>query len=190
MTNLRDRQNTALVVIDVQNDVVAHAYQRDEVVAKIRDLVDRARAEQVPVVWVQHSNDEMQEGCDGWQYVPELARQESEPLVHKKYGDSFEDTILESELAQRGVGRLVVAGAQTDACIRATIHGAFARGYDTVLVSDAHTTDDYTEYGMPPVEKVIAHTNMYWKFQDGPGRTASVVEAADVDFHALEQASS
>ena len=120
----------------------------------------------------------------------ELQRQESEPLVHKKYGDSFEDTTLESELAQRGVGRLVVTGAQTDACIRATLHGAFVRGYDTILVSDAHTTEDFTEYGLPPADKVIAHTNMYWTWQDGPGRTASVVETADVDFDATaDQAS-
>ena len=105
-------------------------------------MVDKARAEHVPVIWVQHSSDDLAEGSDGWQYVPELQRRESEPLVHKRYGDSFEATTLESELAQRGVGRLVVTGAQTDACIRATLHGAFTRGYDTVLVSDAHTTED------------------------------------------------
>jgi nicotinamidase-related amidase len=115
---------------------------------------------------------------------------ESEPVVHKSYGDSFEDTILESELAQRGVGRLVVTGAQTDACIRATLHGAFTRGYDAVLVSDAHTTEDFTDYGMPPADKVIAHTNMYWSWQDGPGRTASVVATADVNFDAGRQEAS
>jgi nicotinamidase-related amidase len=56
---------------------------------------------------------------------------DSEPLVHKKYGDSFESTDLEPLLAERGVGRLIVMGAQTDACIRSTIHGAFTRGYET-----------------------------------------------------------
>ena len=131
MTSLRDRPNTALLVVDVQNDVVANAHQRDEVIANISALVDKARAEHVPVIWVQHSDDDLPSDTDGWQYVPELQRQESEPLVHKKYGDSFEDTTLESELAQRGVGRVVVTGAQTDACIRATLHGAFVRGYDT-----------------------------------------------------------
>ena len=89
---------------------------------------------------------------------------------------------LESELARLRVGRVVVTGAQTDACIRATIHGAFTRGYDTVLVNDAHTTDDLSGYGMPPAEKVIAHTNMYWTWQDAPGRTASVLKTADVRF--------
>jgi nicotinamidase-related amidase len=188
MTSLRDRPNTAVLVVDVQNDVVAKAHHRDEVIANITTLVDKARAEQVPVIWVQHSNDEMVEGSDGWQYVPELQRLESEPLVHKRYGDSFEATTLESELAERGVGRLVVTGAQTDACIRATLHGAFVRGYDTVLVSDAHTTDDYSDYGLPPADKVIAHTNAYWKWQDGPGRTASVVETADVGLDPADDA--
>jgi nicotinamidase-related amidase len=190
MTSLRDRPNTALLVVDVQNDVVDGAYHRAEVVANINDLVARARADEVPVIWVQHSNDGMPAGSDGWQLVPELERRETEALVQKKHGDAFEDTTLESELAHLHVGRLVVAGAQSDACIRATIHGAFVRGYDTVLVGDAHTSEDLTEYGLPSVDKVIALTNMYWKWQTGPGRTAAVVDAADVDFHALEQAPS
>jgi nicotinamidase-related amidase len=180
MTSLRDRPNTALVVVDVQNDVVANAHQRDEVIANINTLVERARAENVPVIWVQHSSNELVEQTDGWQYVPELERRDSEPVVHKKYGDSFEDTSLESELAQRGVGRVIVTGAQTDACIRATLHGAFVRGYDTTLVADAHTTEDFSSYGLPPADKVIAHTNMYWTWQEGPGRTASVVPTAEV----------
>ena len=190
MTSLRDRPNTALLVVDVQNDVVANAHQRDEVIANITTLIDKARAEQVPVIWVQHSDDDLPQDSDGWQYVPELQRQESEPLVHKKYGDSFEDTTLEAELAQRGVGRLVVTGAQTDACIRATIHGAFTRGYDTLLASDAHTTEDLSEYGLPPADKVIAHTNMYWSWQAAPGRTARVVETADVTFAVAEDEAS
>jgi nicotinamidase-related amidase len=182
VTSLRDRPNTALLVVDVQNDVVANAHRRDEVIANIRTLVDKARAQQVPVVWVQHSDQNLPQDTDGWQYVPELQRQESEPLVHKTYGDAFEDTALETELARRDVGRIVVTGAQTDACIRATIHGAFTRGYDTILVSDAHTTEDLSSYGLPPADKVIAHTNMYWTWQDAPGRTAGVVETAGVAF--------
>ncbi len=182
MTTLPDRPNSALVVIDVQNNVVANAHQRDEVVANIHALVHKARAEHVPVIWVQHADDELVEHTDGWQYVPELDQADGEPVVHKHYGDSFEATTLESELAQRGVGRLIVTGAQTDACIRSTLHGAFVRGYDTVLVSDAHTTEDLSEYGLPAADKVIAHTNMYWKWQAGPGRIASVVDTATVDF--------
>ena len=182
MTTLSDRPNTALVVIDVQNGVVAGAHQRDVVVANIGALVDRARDEGVPIVWVQHSDEQLVKGSDAWEYVPELARRESEPLVNKAFGDSFEDTDLEEVLAKAGVGRLVVTGAQTDACIRSTIHGAFARGYDVTLVGDAHTTGDQSAWGAPPPDKVIAHTNLYWRYESAPGRTAGVTETNDVTF--------
>ncbi|MET9499963.1 isochorismatase family protein [Streptomyces sp. NPDC006552] len=182
MTVLPDRPRTALLVIDVQNGVVEQAVRRDEVVARIAALVERARAEEVPVVWVQHADDGLKEGTESWCYVPELVRRAGEPVVHKKYGDSFEATDLEAVLAERGVGRLVVTGAQTDVCIRSTIHGGFARGYDVTLVGDAHTTEDLTAYGAPAPELVIAHTNLYWNTHGGPGRTAEVVDTADVTF--------
>ncbi len=183
MTTLSDRPNTALVVIDVQKGVVANAHQRDDVIGNISTLVDRARAEDVPVIWVQHnSDDDLPQGSDQWQYVDELQRADAEPLVHKRYGDAFEDTDLESQLAALGVGRLVVTGAQTDECIRSTIHGAFTRGYDAILVGDAHTTEDLSEWGAPTPDKVIAHTNMYWSFHSAPGRTAGVIETAKVSF--------
>jgi nicotinamidase-related amidase len=183
VTSLHDRPNTALLVVDVQQGVMAAAHRRDEVIANVKELVDRARAEGSPVIWVQHSDPEnLPRDSDAWAYVPELQREGSEPLVHKIYGDAFEGTDLESELAQRQVGRVVVAGASTDFCIRATIHGAFTRGYDTVLVGDAHTHEDMSEWGMPPADKVIAFTNQYWSEQAGPGRTAGVVETAAVSF--------
>jgi nicotinamidase-related amidase len=184
MTTMTDRPRTALLVIDVQNAVVGEAHQRDTVVGNIRTLVDRARAQRVPLVWVQHSSDEMPQGSDGWAYVHELERRDDEPLVHKRYGDSFEDTELEAVLADAGVGRLVVTGAQTDECIRSTIHGAFTRGYDVTLVGDAHTTEDLTAYGAPPPADVIAHTNLYWQFHSAPGRTAAVATTEDLAFDA------
>lgn len=182
MSTLTDRPNTALVVIDVQNDVVAEAYDRDAVVARISELVDKARAADVEVVWVQHGDDELPRDTDGWQYVPELKIGADEPVVHKSYNDAFDDTDLEAVLAERGVGSLVVAGAQTDVCIRSTIHGAVARGYDALLVSDAHTCEDNSQYGAPSADLVIAHTNLYWQYHDAPGRTAGVAPAAEVDF--------
>ena len=184
MTTLENRPNTALLVVDVQNGVVAGAHERDGVVANVGALVEKARSEDVPVVWVQHSDDGLAKGSDEWRIVPELAPAEGEPLVEKSYGDSFEDTNLEQVLAGLGVGRLVVVGAQTDACIRSTLHGAFARGYDATLVGDAHTTEDQTPWGAPPPDQVIAHTNLYWRYQAAPGRTAGTVETKDVDFGA------
>jgi nicotinamidase-related amidase len=182
MTTLENRPNTALLVVDVQRGVVEGAHERDAVVANVGSLVEKARREQVPVVWVQHSDEQLARGSDDWRIVPELAPDDAEPLVEKHYGDSFEDTTLETVLSGLGVGRLVVAGAQTDACIRSTLHGALVRGYDATLVSDAHTTEDLTPWGAPPPDQVIAHTNLYWNDQTAPGRTAGTVETKEVDF--------
>ena len=184
MTTLENRPNTVLLVVDVQNGVVNGNHERDSVVANVGSLVDKARREQVPVVWVQHSNEGLQEGSDDWRIVPELKPGDSEPLVIKNYGDSFENTNLEKVLASLGVGRLVVVGAQTDECIRATLHGAVVRGYDATLVGDAHTTEDLTSWGAPSPDQVIAHTNLYWNNHTAPGRKAATVETKDVDFGA------
>jgi nicotinamidase-related amidase len=182
MTTLPDRPNTALLITDVQNGVVGKAYDRDGVVANIGTLLDKARAAGVDVVWIQHTGDDLPRGSERWEYVPELVRADAEPLVEKTYADAFEETELEPVLAARGIGRVFVAGAQTDECIRATLHGAIVRGYDATLVGDAHTTEDLTAYGAPPPEKVIAHTNLYWQYHRAPGRTAGTATTAEVDF--------
>ncbi len=91
-------------------------------------------------------------------------------------------------LSGLGVGRLFVVGAQTDQCIRSTLHGAFVRGYDTTHVADAHTTEDATQWGAPPPELVIAHTNLYWTHETAPGRKAGTVTTKDADFRASDKA--
>ena len=184
MTTLKDRPNTALLVVDVQNGVVEGTYDRASVVGNIGALVDQARAARVPVVWVQHTDDELVQGSSEWGIVAELEPDDTDPLIEKRYGDSFEDTRLEQVLLDLSVGRLIVVGAETDACIRSTLHGALARGYDAMLVSDAHTTGDKSQWGAPPPDLVIAHTNFYWTFQTAPGRTAGTVETKDVKFSA------
>jgi nicotinamidase-related amidase len=182
MTTLANRPNIALLIVDVQNGAVADAHKRDMVVANIASLIKKARREAVPVVWIQHFDQHLARGSEDWRIIPELTPDEGEPLIEKSYGDSFEETALETILAELQVGRLLVVGAQTDACIRSTLHGAFVRGYDATLVSDAHTTEDQSAWGAPAPEQVIAHTNLYWKYQTAPGRRAGTVETKDVDF--------
>ena len=186
MTTLQHRLNAALIVVDVQVGVVARAHDRAAVVANIARVVEAARRDGAPVIWVQHVSDQLVKGDEPWRIVPELAPRAHDPVIEKRYGDAFEDTGLEAVLAALGVGRLVVTGAQTDACIRATLHGALTRGYDVTLVGDAHTTEDLSAYGAPPPDQVIAHTNLYWKHQTAPGRTAGVVSTGELDFRALE----
>jgi nicotinamidase-related amidase len=180
MTTLPDRPHRALLVTDVQNGVVGHAYERDRVIANIAALVEKAREADADIVWIQHNSDDLPRDSEAWQLV--LAPGDGEPVVQKAYADAFEQTELERVLAERGIGRLLVTGAQTDECIRATLHGAIVRGYDATLVGDAHTTEDLSEWGAPPPGLVIAHTNLYWDNHQAPGRTAGTVSTAEVEF--------
>ncbi|MGF6659935.1 nicotinamidase-related amidase [Paraburkholderia atlantica] len=182
MTTLAGRPNTALLVIDLQNAVVANAYRRNEVLDAVNVLIERARTARVPVVWIQHTDDDLTEGSEAWQIVAELVPGPGEAIVEKSYRDAFEDTDLEQVLSRLGVGQLIVTGAQTDMCVRSTLHGALARGYDATLVGDAHTTEDMTQRGAPSPDAVISHTNMYWSNQRAPGRLGRVIESKEVDF--------
>jgi nicotinamidase-related amidase len=115
-----------VLVIDVQNDVMARVHNRDGVIANIGALVDKARTDDVPVIWVQHFDEDLPQDSEEWQCVPELARRGSEPLVHKSWADAFENSDLEARLAERGVGRLFVAGADSDICIRRPCTGRWS----------------------------------------------------------------
>lgn len=182
MSTLENRDATALLVIDMQNAVLADAHNVELVTKNVSRLVERAREAKIPVIWVQHSDEELVLGSNDWEIVPNLVPHDSETLIAKNYGDSFEATDLETVLAAARVGHLVVAGAESDACVRSTIHGAFTRGYDVTLVADAHTAGDHSAWGAPEPAIVIAHMNLYWQFQNAPGRTAAVTKSADVVF--------
>lgn len=178
MSTLVGRDRSALLVIDVQNGVVENAHDRDGVVSRIAGLVDSARAQSVPVIWVQHHDHELASGSEAWRFVDDLQPRPGEPVVHKSYPDAFEETTLEAELAARDVSRVVITGAQTEWCIRSTLHGAIARGYDALLVSDGHTTEDSA--GSIPATAVIEMTNRYWMWHSAPGRSAGVATSAEV----------
>lgn len=181
--NQKNKKNqTAVLIVDMQKGVISNAFSRDLVAANINRLVERARAKNVHVFWVQHSDETLKENTEDWKLVSDLNFDPVERVIHKKYGDSFEDTTLDSELKSHGIHRLLIAGAQTDGCIRATLHGAFVRGYDTVLVADAHTTEDLTAYGLPSPEIIINFTNTYWNWQSAPGRKGSVIKTDEILF--------
>lgn len=182
MPRVTRRPNTALLIIDVQVGVLDGAHARAAVIANIARLVDKARQERVPVIWVQHCAPHLSPGSDPWGLVAELSPDATEPRISKAYTDAFDHTHLDATLSQLSVGHVVVAGAQTDACIRATLHGALVRGYSATLVSDAHTTKDQTAWGAPPPDEVIAHMNLGWARQTAHGRRADTAATAHINF--------
>jgi len=174
---------TALLVIDLQVGVLEGCFDVDGVVARTGALVQRARGAGVPVVWVQHVDGDLQQGSAAWQLAAGLIPAPAEPRVSKTFYDAFADTPLRALLEERGVRRLVIAGAQTDYCIRTTAQRAAAEGYAVVLASDAHTTTAAEFDGvMLSGEQIVAHTNGYFAGLRYPGMDIGIAAHDAIPF--------
>lgn len=137
--------SAALLVIDVQQALCfgdEAAFESERLIERINHLSDKARREGVPVVMVQHEEEEglLVRGGDGWKLASGLVVDESDLLVGKAASDAFHRTGLQEELARRGVTRVVICGLQSDYCIDSTTRRALGLGYEVTLVSDAHST--------------------------------------------------
>jgi nicotinamidase-related amidase len=184
MATVREGNRGVLLVVDVQAGVMGGAWDAQRIIGNVSRAVERARAQGMPVIWVQHADGELAHGSPAWQWVPELTPAAGEPLIHKEFNSSFERTALEQELDKLGATHIVLAGAATNWCIRATAYGALERGYDLTLVRDAHTTgavelDDGTRI---EAVNVIDELNIAMTWLSYPGRTNGTATAEEVDF--------
>jgi nicotinamidase-related amidase len=184
MATVRDGDRSVLLVVDVQNGVMKKAWDAPRVVANIARAVDRARAEGAPVIWVQHDDDELPKGSDAWEIVPELAPADGEPRIHKNFNSSFEETPLDAELDALGATRIVLAGAATNWCVRATAYGALDRGYDLTLVNDGHTTGsmDLGNGVEITAESIVTELNVVMNWVTYPDVTTTTASAETVAF--------
>lgn len=181
MATKGDPKKTALLVIDVQNGVVETGWKRDEVVGNCARLVTHARSSDIPVIWIQHQAEDLPRDSDEWQLVPELVPVEGETRIYKEYSDSFADTNLQAVVDNLGVGHLVISGAQTNACVRATTYRAAGEGYDVSLVGDAHTTEDISWGGVElKAESMINDLNLTLSFIDWPNQQVQTTTTDDV----------
>jgi nicotinamidase-related amidase len=184
MATVRAGNNQVLVVVDVQVGVVREAWDAPRIITNVARAVERARAQRVPVIWVQHSDEGLIYGSPEWQWVPELLPAEGEPLIHKHFNSAFEQTELEDHLARFGVSHIVLAGAATNWCIRATAYAALDRGYDLTLVKDAHTTDTIElDSGVKiAAANIIQELNIVMKWVSYPDRKNDIASAEEVNF--------
>lgn len=184
MASIRPGNKTVFLVVDFQVDVVREAWDSQRIVGNIAHAVDRARAAGVPVVWVQHEADDLVRDSAGWQWAPPLAPADGETRIYKQFNSSFEDTPLDAELARLGATHVVLAGAATNWCIRATAYGALDRGYDLTLVSDAHTTKpmEFEDGTVILADTIVRELNIAMKWLEYPGRRNAAVVAEEVVF--------
>ncbi len=182
MATVRKGDTAILLVVDVQVDVVRDAWDAPRVIANVARAVERARAQGQPVLWVQHEADDMPRDSDGWQWVPELGPKEGDARVFKRYASSFEDTPLDGELAALGATHIVLAGAMSNWCIRATAYAALDRGYDLTLVEDAHTTADIAraDGSVIAARGIVDDLNIAMTWLRYPGRTTRTARAENV----------
>ena len=184
MSTMREGNRPVLVVVDVQVGVVREAWDAARVIANVARAVERARAQGVPVLWVQHVSDELPSGSPPWQWVPELVPAPGETLIAKRFESSFEDTPLEAELARLGATHIVLAGAQSNWCIRATAYAALDRGYDLTLVKDAHTTGNMEFEDGTVIEgsNIVRELNAAMTWLSYPGRKNGTASVEQLDF--------
>lgn len=181
MATRGNADNAALLVIDVQNGVVANSWRRDEVVENCAAMVEHARASEVPVIWIQHEAEDLPRDSDEWELVPELVPVEGEARIYKEYSDSFAGTDLSHLLEDLDVGHLVISGAQTNACVRATTYRAAGEGFDVTLVQDAHTADDIS-WGEVELsaKSMIDDLNLTLQFIDWPGQEVTSAPTKEI----------
>ena len=188
MAVVREGNKRVLVVVDVQVGVIQNAWDVPRIIKNISSAVEKARSLSVPVIWVQHSDDELVFDSPEWQLVPELIPVAGEARIDKHFNSSFEQTALEDSLAQLGATHIILAGAATNWCIRATAYGALDRGYDLTLLKDAHTTGTIELENSPDIEaaNIVRELNIAMTWLSYPGRTNGAVAVEDFDFAAFD----
>lgn len=187
MAIVREGNKAVLLVVDVQVGVVREAWEASRVIKNIALAVKKARERGVPVIWVQHSDDELVYGSPDWQWVPELSPAEGEVRIHKNFNSSFEKTSLEETLTKLGATHIVLAGAATNWCIRATAYGALDRGYDLTLIKDGHTTEsmEFVDGVIIEAENIVRELNSAMTWLSYPDRANSAAPVREIDFAGL-----
>ena len=176
---------SVLLIVDAQVGVMSSVWESQRVTANIEKLVSKARAAGVPIIWVQHSdNDELKQGSANWKLLPNFVPTSAEPIIHKKYNSSFADTDLDQKLKALGASRLILAGALTNWCIRSTAYAALERGYHLALVSDAHSTESLRlPDGMTvPADSIVAELNAVLSWVSVPNVRTEVKQTKDIGF--------
>lgn len=184
MSTIRPGNQPSLVVVDVQVGVMAESWEASRVIKNVARAVERARDLGVPVIWVQHESDDLPRDSLPWQLVPDLIPAVGEKRIYKRFPSSFEETDLEDSLGQLGTTHVVLAGAQTNWCIRATAYAALDRGYDLTLLEDAHTTEsiDLGNDSRVEASSMVNDLNVTMKWLSYPGRKSGSAGTDEVLF--------
>lgn len=184
MAVIREGNQAVLLIVDVQVGVMQDTWDAPRIIQNINIAVEKARDHGIPIIWVQHADDELVYDSVDWQIAPVLSSVEGEMRIHKQFNSSFEETALEELLARLGAAHIVLAGAATNWCIRATAYGALDRGYDLTLLKDAHTTEtmEFNDGSKIEAVDIIRELNIAMTWLSYPGRSNDTISVYNLDF--------
>lgn len=138
---------TALLVIDLQRGAfdgarIAPISHADALIGHAVELVTAARDTGVPIVFVQHGEDEgpFEESSLHWELHDALDPRRGDILVHKRQSSAFDGTHLAQKLAELSVRHLILCGLQSEFCVSNTAKSALAQGFGVTLAQDGHGT--------------------------------------------------
>jgi nicotinamidase-related amidase len=153
-------EHTALLIIDVQiwlfnrKDPV---YKDETLIKNINKLEKYARRNGIPIIYIQHeSSGAMKKNSPGWRLHKGLNPEDGDFFMGKKKGNSFFETPLQDILRDNGIKRLLICGLLSQCCVQRTALGALELGYETILVTDAHSNSGtYPEKNIDKVHKTV-----------------------------------
>lgn len=184
--SIETTMKSALLIIDVQKALCSGEYAAfdiDPIVGRINKVAGEARAAGVPVILIQHEEDDgpLQFDTEGWQVYERLVVHPEDIRVRKTATDSFHKTELQALLQSRGVDKLVICGLQSEFCVDSTVRGALALGYPVTLIADAHSTIDNDVLS---AAQISAHHNATLANLGSFGPRATPIPAAEVRIEA------
>ena len=136
-------KNSALVVIDLQNDITKN-YR--EIIERVNQAIDWAVGEQMYVVYIQHNNlsagtRTFKPGTRGVELVPEL-KVVSEHMFVKTKSSALTSEDFTAFIRERGITEFFIAGADAAACVKSTCFNMAKSGYSVHVLSDCITSYD------------------------------------------------
>lgn len=131
-------------MIDVQQGLFKRStpiYNAQVLLSNLHTLIDNARQAGALVIFVQHENEKLlRKGTPDWRLHPSLHPKQVDLHIYKQHGSSFEQTELGTELSSRGIRKLAICGLVTHGCVKAGTFDALKLGYQTTLITDAHSS--------------------------------------------------
>lgn len=142
-------ENTALLIIDVQNDYFPGGKmtleKSEQAAENIRKVLDYFRENHLPVIHIRHisTNDGATfflPDTDGVKINNRVLPQENEKIITKHFPNSFRETDLLNYLQSKKIKNLVITGMMTDVCVESTTRATFDFGFSNTVIGDATAT--------------------------------------------------